>query len=98
MTYTAGSRSDHTPVDDLPPALNPDLDRARFAEEFARIGRVHIPDIFTQRSALRLHQALERETPWGLIFNEGKKVRELATVSAEEQQAQAIAAWERAHS
>ena len=98
MSDIAGPASDNAPVDNVPPELNPDLDRARFAEEFARTGRIHIPDIFTQASARRLHQALEKETQWGLIFNEGKKARELATVSAEEHQALAIAAWERAHS
>jgi hypothetical protein len=40
---------------------------------------------------------LERETPWGLIFNEGKKTREFEAVSAEDHQEMAIAAWERAH-
>ena len=44
-----------------------------------------------------MFRTLERETPWGLIFNEGKKTREFEAVSAEDHQEMAIAAWERAH-
>lgn len=88
---TAGQR-------ELAPELNPVLDRTELADAFMRNGRVHIPDILTGASAQRLLAALQRETPWGLIFNEGKQEREFETVSADDHEEMAIAAWERAHS
>jgi Rps23 Pro-64 3,4-dihydroxylase Tpa1-like proline 4-hydroxylase len=85
-------------VDYAVPELNPHLDRVQLAQTFARAGRVHITSALTDASARRVHNALERETPWGLILNEGKKVSELETVSAEDYQAMAVAAWGRANS
>jgi SM-20-related protein len=82
---------------DTPLELNPDLDRAELATAFRRAGRVQVPGLLTDSSARRLHYALEHETPWGLIFNEGTKTHEFATVSAEDHQEFAVAAWERAH-
>lgn len=82
---------------DTPPELNPDLDRATLAETFTRAGRVQVRNLLTDASARRLHYALEYETQWGLIFNEGKTSREFKTVSPEDHQEFAIAAWERAH-
>ena len=87
-----------TSAGDPAPELNPDLDRARFAKAFASTGRVHIPNVLTEVSARRLHHALEHETPWGLIFNEGRDAREFRMVSPNDHQAMALAAWERAHS
>jgi SM-20-related protein len=80
------------------PELNSELDRAQFAEAFRQTGRVHISDILTEVSARRLFRALEQETPWGLIYNEGKEAREFESVTADDHQEMAIAAWERAHS
>ena len=85
-------------ADDAAPELNPHLDRAQLAQTFARTGRVQIASVLTDASARRVHYALERETPWGLILNEGKNVREFETVSAADYQAMAIAAWGRAPS
>jgi len=85
-------------ADDIAPELNPHLDRAQLAQAFARSGRIHIANVLTDASARRVHRALEHETPWGVIFNEGKKVLEFETVSAADYQAMAIAAWGRAHS
>jgi SM-20-related protein len=80
------------------PELNPHLDRAQLAQAFAREGRVHIASVLTDTSAARAHEALQQETPWGLILNDGKKVLEFETVSAKDYQAMSVAAWERAHS
>ncbi|MHB1954046.1 MAG: 2OG-Fe(II) oxygenase, partial [Sulfobacillus sp.] len=85
-------------TDDSRPELNPNLDRALMAQTFARTGRVQIADVLTDASAQRLRCALEQETPWGLILNDGKKVLEYDTVSAEDYKSMAIAAWNRAHS
>jgi len=85
-------------IDDAGPALSPHLDRAHFSETFARTGRVHIPNVLTDASARRLHHALKHETPWGLIVNDGKKVLEYESVSTQDYQAMAVAAWGRAHS
>jgi SM-20-related protein len=82
--------------DDVALELNPSLDRLQLAQTFLRTGRLHIPSILTDASAARLHYALERETPWGLIFNEGNRAREFKTVSPEEHQKMVMAAWERA--
>lgn len=79
------------------PELNPDLDRVALAAAFARTGRVQVRNVLTDASARRLLHALEHETRWGLIFNEGKISREFKSVSAEDHQEFAIAAWERAH-
>jgi SM-20-related protein len=87
-----------TATGDAAPELNPHLDRAQLARTFARSGRVHIANVLTDASARRVHQALEKETPWGLILNDGKKVLEFETVSAADYQAMAVAAWGRAHS
>lgn len=83
--------------DDVAIALNPQLDLRQLAESFRQSGRVHIPGILTDAAARRLHCALEQETPWGLLFNEGNKLREFESVSPEDHQAMLMAAWERAH-
>ncbi len=49
------------------PQLNPALDQAAIAAAFVRSGRVHIPAILTQASALRLHRCLERETQFSIV-------------------------------
>lgn len=86
-----------TATDEAAPELNPDIDRARLARTFAQSGRVHIANVLTDASAQRVHQALEKETPWGLILNDGKEVLEFETVSAADYQTMAVAAWGRAH-
>lgn len=86
------------PAEDRVPELNPHLDRSQLARTFAQSGRIHIANVLTEALARRVHDALARETPWGLILNDGKKVLEFETVSAEDYQTMAVAAWERAHS
>ena len=83
---------------DVPLELNPALDAGALAREFAVHGRIHIPDILTVKAASRLLQALYRETPWGLIFNEGERVRELGAVPPQEYEKLLGAAIERARS
>jgi SM-20-related protein len=83
---------------DVPLQLNPLLDCLGPAQRFAQEGRVHIPDVLAEPAARRLHRALEKETAWGLILNEGQKAIDLATVSQDDYRALAVAAWERAHS
>ena len=80
MTSSDRPFTDGAETEDVAPELNPELDRAEIADAFRRTGRVHIPDILTDASARRLFRTLERETPWGLIFNEGKKTREFEAV------------------
>src|SRR5438045_2971726 len=96
------SRISETPLskspDDAPPELNPLLDPVEFAQRFSRTGRVQIPNLLTEVSARRLYQALEHETAWGLFFNEGDKRQEFESVSPEDHQEMAIAAWDRARS
>src|SRR3954454_19184388 len=77
------------PSDDVPLQLNPLLTAETFSDEFRRKGRIHISGILTDAAARRLFRALERETPWGLICNEGDKFQEFNhnTVSAEDHQA-----------
>lgn len=63
--------------------LNPELDRALFAETFARQRLVQIPSLLTAASAERLHRALAHDTPWTLSHNidgPGKEIANLAPV------------------
>lgn len=82
---------------DTAPELNSQVDRVQLAKTFARTGRVHISGVLTDVAAKRVHYALEQETPWGLILNEGTKSLEFEKVSPEDYQTMAIAAWGRAH-
>lgn len=44
--------------------INPALDRAVLADQFARSGRLQVPDVLTPHSASRLRELLEHGTPW----------------------------------
>jgi SM-20-related protein len=81
---------------DVSPELNPELDLSAIAEEFRSRGRVHIPNILTQDSALRLHRALVEETPWRLTLNKGQDFLDFASVTPEERNKIALGAWQRA--
>src|SRR5258706_12062646 len=83
---------------DAPPELNPRLDRAALARDFARSGRIHIPNVLTEPSALRLYQALQQETPWTLTLNKGSDFLDIEKPSPEERTRLAIGAFERPHS
>jgi Rps23 Pro-64 3,4-dihydroxylase Tpa1-like proline 4-hydroxylase len=60
------------------PALNPELDPVALAVEYARHGRLHIPAIFSPRSAPRVPRALTEETPYNLSVNGGAKVFDIS--------------------
>lgn len=48
--------------------LNPALDRATLAEEFAANTRVHVRDFLTQETASEIRDILSKSTPWGLAM------------------------------
>jgi len=88
-------RTPFHPAADAPPELNPRLDRAALAREFARAGRIHIPSVLTEPSALRLYQVLQQETPWTLTLNKGSDFLDIEKPSPEERTRLAIGAFER---
>lgn len=52
--------------------LNPQLDRAALAADFARTGRVQIRDVLTRASAEELCKVLTQGTPWGMATGAGE--------------------------
>jgi Rps23 Pro-64 3,4-dihydroxylase Tpa1-like proline 4-hydroxylase len=51
--------------------INPAIDRAAAAADFAGTGRVQIRDFLTDAAARTVHRVLSRETPWGLAWRAG---------------------------
>jgi Rps23 Pro-64 3,4-dihydroxylase Tpa1-like proline 4-hydroxylase len=51
--------------------INPNLDRAALAKQFARDGRVQIIDVLTYESASALREMLQNHTPWLLTWMAG---------------------------
>ena len=51
--------------------LNPALDRAAIATQFARDGRVQIRSVLTDDAARNTHDVLARYTPWGVAWHAG---------------------------
>lgn len=84
------------PSPDVPPELNPLLDRAGLGQDFRRAQRVHIPGVLTDASAARLSRALQQETPWTVTFNKGTDYLDVENVSPEERARLSRAAFERA--
>ena len=78
-----------------PPALNPELDRALLAAEFARYGHVQIPQVLDRESAQRIHACLIQETAYSLIFNDGEKQLEYHDLTPQQRQDFTRAAWRR---
>ena len=79
-------------------ALNPDLDRAALAKEFAANTRVQVRNFLTRETAEEIRKILAEATPWGLAmqaegsaFNGPQQIlpHEMRTPSAQ-QRAQAI--------
>jgi Rps23 Pro-64 3,4-dihydroxylase Tpa1-like proline 4-hydroxylase len=68
----------------VPIRLNPWLNPGVIARVYRAAGRVHIPDVFDNSSATRIHQCLVAETPWQYVFYDGQEHRELAVASLEE--------------
>lgn len=77
------------------PELNPALDRATLAAEFARRGHVQIPQLLTRESAQRLYTCASEETVFSLVSNDGEKPLEFRDAPAAARQEQTRAAWRR---
>ncbi len=84
------------PATEIPPELNPALDRVALSNAFARAQRAHIPGILTDVSAARLFRALQQETPWTVTFNKGKDFFDVERVTPEERARFSMGAFERA--
>lgn len=52
-------------------AINPGLDRAALAAEFALHGRVQVRDALEDDAARNLRDVLARDTPWGIAWKAG---------------------------
>jgi len=79
-------------ADDLAPfAINPALDPARDAPQFAGRGRLHLPDFLVPPAAERLHQYLAQSAEWSLVLHDGTHVREATPA----QRRHADEVWER---
>jgi Rps23 Pro-64 3,4-dihydroxylase Tpa1-like proline 4-hydroxylase len=70
--------------------LNPRIDRAAAAADFARHGRVQVRDFLTAPAAATILNVLSRETPWGLAWRaagdgpHGLRRQEIAATDPEE--------------
>jgi len=51
--------------------INPGLDRAALADQFARDGRAQVRDVLTEQTALEIAHILSTQTPWGLSWQAG---------------------------
>lgn len=67
-----------------PIRLSPRLDVDLIARVYRAAGRVHIPGVFDQPTAVRIHQCLLAETRWQYVFFDGKEHRELSVASLAE--------------
>lgn len=80
-------------VEDVPPQLDPRLNRSALADQFGRRGRINIPEILTRRSADRLHFCLSREVKYRLCTNLQGRARALENLTEQERHAVSAAAW-----
>jgi Rps23 Pro-64 3,4-dihydroxylase Tpa1-like proline 4-hydroxylase len=68
------------------PTLNPALQAEGFADAFARDGRVHIPDVLSAESAVRVHRCLAQETEFATVTrNDDGYLRLGADVTAQQE-------------
>lgn len=71
-------------------SLNPALDVATLANDYARHKRLHIADFLADTSAEQIAQCLETQVPWGFAYNDGNsqflRAHELQAMSAQDQQ------------
>lgn len=58
-------------------ALNADLDATALAGQFARTGRVSIPDVLAPDTAAALYTMLRERSDWRQVMNSGAKLVEL---------------------
>lgn len=56
--------------------LNPALDAAKLAPDYADKKRLQVRGILEEDSAERIHRMLADETPWWVAFNEGDEVHQ----------------------
>jgi Rps23 Pro-64 3,4-dihydroxylase Tpa1-like proline 4-hydroxylase len=61
-----------------PVRLNPRLDPELIARVFRASGRVHVPDIFDEATAVLIHRSLAEETRWRLVLCDAGGHQELA--------------------
>lgn len=83
--------------------LNPALDVAVLAERYRARQRLQIRDVLLPDLAERIFQCLTRETPWGVVYNEGERTirlspQELRAMPLSERARRVAAAAERARS
>jgi len=81
--------------------LNPSLDVAALAERYRKKQRLQILDVLEPALAERIHLCLTRETPWGVVYNEGTRnvtveADELRTMAPQERGRRAMVATHRA--
>ena len=57
--------------------INPALEASVLAADFARRGRLQVRDFFVAEDAEGIHDMLDRQTPWWLVYNVGGRVEEL---------------------
>jgi Rps23 Pro-64 3,4-dihydroxylase Tpa1-like proline 4-hydroxylase len=60
-----------------PLRLDSRLNPAKLAPVFSRLGRMHLPGILEESSALQLHAAIAGDLPWNLHYNEGDDARDV---------------------
>jgi len=60
-----------------PFSFNPVLNMPWLTRDYASKGRIQIREIFAPETAEAMLAMLERETPWGLAFNDGERVVQL---------------------
>jgi SM-20-related protein len=72
-------------------AINPALDPAQYAPQFAGRGRVHLPDFLAPPGAEQVHRYLAESAAWSLVLHDGTHVRE----ATPEQRRHADEVWER---
>ncbi len=81
--------------------LNPSLDVTELKSRYREKQRLQIADILDADLAERIHLCLTRETPWGVVYNEGVRnvtveAEELRQMLPEERGRRAMAATQRA--
>ncbi|MBH5322389.1 2OG-Fe(II) oxygenase [Aurantiacibacter sediminis] len=55
--------------------LNPDLDRAALAKEFAEKQRLQVRDFLTEETARELREIMEKHTEWGIALQAGSTAK-----------------------
>ncbi|MBV9420808.1 MAG: 2OG-Fe(II) oxygenase [Alphaproteobacteria bacterium] len=81
--------------------LNPKLDLPALKAAYAKNKRLVVNDILVPEAAERMWECMMRETPWGLVYNEGDRVvkvpaAELRAMPPQERMRRAALAEERA--